>query len=75
MVDNNPIVFYHQPENGIPVKSFYDDPTDMTLMRLIEFLPELDRRCDPETRDIRLPLSNMFNTKRMVEGIVSNTTH
>ena len=71
LVDNNPVVFYHQPENGIPVKSFYDDPSDVTLMKLLELLPELDKRTDPETKDIRLPLTNTYNVKRVVDQIVS----
>ena len=31
LVDNNPISFHAQPENGILVRSFYDDPRDKVL--------------------------------------------
>ena len=31
LVDNNPVSFVTQPDNGIPVPSFYDDVNDMAL--------------------------------------------
>lgn len=32
LVDNNPVSFLAQPSNGIPVPSFYDDPSDDALV-------------------------------------------
>ena len=31
LIDNNPVSFLTQPSNGIPVRSFYDDPLDDDL--------------------------------------------
>lgn len=42
LVDNNPICFVPQPENGIFVPSFYDDPNDRALEWLYDVLEALD---------------------------------
>jgi len=38
IVDNSPASFLLQPDNGIPIRSWFDDPMDAELMRLAESL-------------------------------------
>lgn len=38
IIDNSPNSYQFQPENGMPILSWYDDPTDNELMR---FVPSL----------------------------------
>lgn len=40
LVDNNPVSFLAQPENGILVNSFYDDETDRTLASVSRFIAQ-----------------------------------
>jgi Dullard-like phosphatase family protein len=46
LVDNNPLSFLVNPENGILVSSFYDDHNDTTLPAVMDLLQELDRHDD-----------------------------
>jgi len=41
IVDNSPVSYSLQPENGIPIKSFYTDKSDACLLTLIPLLKEL----------------------------------
>ncbi|KAI4373119.1 hypothetical protein MLD38_011279 [Melastoma candidum] len=41
IVDNTPQVYRWQVNNGIPIKSWYDDPLDSELMNLLPFLETL----------------------------------
>lgn len=38
IIDNSPNSYQFQPENGIPILSWYEDPNDLELMRFIPAL-------------------------------------
>ncbi|KAJ3685042.1 hypothetical protein LUZ61_014206 [Rhynchospora tenuis] len=56
IIDNTPKVYRLQRENGIPIKSWYDDSSDKELIRLLPFLETL-----AEAEDVRPLISNAFN--------------
>ncbi|KAL7683508.1 putative FCP1 domain, HAD superfamily protein [Plasmopara halstedii] len=55
LVDNNPVSFLMQPSNGIPVPSFYDDPSDRMLESLTKVLASLQ-----DVEDVRPRLHQLF---------------
>lgn len=55
LVDNNPASFVLCPANGIPVPSFYDDPSDRGLEQALAVLHQLEGE-----RDVRKPLRQMY---------------
>eukprot|EP00980_Cylindrotheca_fusiformis_P026941 scaffold18138_cov128-Cylindrotheca_fusiformis.AAC.7 len=67
LVDNNPLSFMANPENGILVTNFYDDPHDTTLLSVLQLLEELD-----EEDDVRPVLNAKFGMKRMLNGMRRN---
>lgn len=46
IIDNNITSFLFQPQNGIHIKSFINDPTDSELIDLIPFLKEMSKLDD-----------------------------
>lgn len=64
LVDNNPLSFLDNPDNGILVSNFYDDPNDTTLLAVIDLLGELDSE-----KDVRPLLQSRFGVKRFLEKI------
>ena len=50
IIDNSPNCFMLQPENAIPIKSWFDDPADTQLIELIPFLERLAFK--PDVRPI-----------------------
>lgn len=59
LVDNNVCCFIPQLSNGIPISSFYDDPTDDALEVLTTFLESLN-----DEQDIRPILSGHFKLEK-----------
>lgn len=46
LVDNSPHAFGYQVDNGIPIESWFDDPTDTELLKLIQFLKTIQSAKD-----------------------------
>jgi Dullard-like phosphatase family protein len=61
LVDNNPYSFLVQPNNGIPISSFIDDPSDKALVTLFDFLLALS-----PGSDVRLALRSTFGLDTML---------
>ena len=38
LLDNSPNCYQFQPENGLPILSWYDDPEDNELMKMVPAL-------------------------------------
>ncbi|KAI4385797.1 hypothetical protein MLD38_003790 [Melastoma candidum] len=58
IVDNIPEVYRWQVNNGIPIKSWYDDPLDTELMSLLPFLEML-----VDVDDVRPLIEQKFSRK------------
>jgi len=41
IIDNSPISYVLQPDNGIPITTWYDDANDVELIKLIPILVAL----------------------------------
>ena len=66
LVDNNPTSFLLQPDNGIPVAEFFDNPKDDQLARLLPVL----RMLANDSEDVREPLADIFGLRRRFESIM-----
>jgi Dullard-like phosphatase family protein len=58
IIDNNPISYIWNKENGIPIKSWFDDPNDNELIKLIPFLKLLSK-----VNDVRPFIKSAINQK------------
>ncbi|XP_010916070.1 uncharacterized protein [Elaeis guineensis] len=58
IIDNSPQVFQLQVNNGIPIKSWFDDPSDHALISLIPFLETL-----VDAEDVRPIIAKKFGNK------------
>ncbi|XP_044357125.1 CTD small phosphatase-like protein 2 isoform X2 [Triticum aestivum] len=56
IIDNTPQVFQLQVDNGIPIKSWFDDPADQELVELLPFLETL-----VDAEDVRPLISKTFH--------------
>jgi len=59
IIDNSPQAFGFQVENGVPIESWYDDPTDDHLLRLLPVLDVLS-----EVNDVKPILNRTFELKK-----------
>lgn len=76
LVDNSPHAYAYQIDNGIPIESWFDDPNDQELLKLIEFLRRLEQRKasasmtgDPSSSigDVRPVIKEHFKTYQLVD--------
>lgn len=58
IIDNSPQVFRLQVNNGIPIKSWFDDSTDTALLSLLPFLETL-----VDVDDVRPVIAKRFGNK------------
>ncbi|PIN13823.1 TFIIF-interacting CTD phosphatase, including NLI-interacting factor [Handroanthus impetiginosus] len=58
IIDNSPQVFRFQVNNGIPIKSWFDDPSDSALISLLRFLETL-----VDAEDVRPLIARKFGNK------------
>ncbi|XP_039033920.1 CTD small phosphatase-like protein 2 isoform X2 [Hibiscus syriacus] len=58
IIDNSPQVFRLQVNNGIPIKSWFDDPSDCALISLLPFLESL-----ADVDDVRPIIAKKFVNK------------
>lgn len=63
LIDNNPLSFHANPENGILVNSFYQDSRDDTLSAVTKVLAELE-----DCPDVRPVLSERFQLAQALES-------
>ena len=59
LVDNNPFSFVPQPQNGIPVVSWYQNPEDVALSKVFQFLQQLQ-----PMNDVRPFLDTTFHVEK-----------
>lgn len=64
LVDNNPLSFLANPENGILVSSFYNDHKDTTLPAVMDLLHELDQE-----EDVRPVLDARFRLRQALDEL------
>ncbi|KAK9728360.1 hypothetical protein K7432_001150 [Basidiobolus ranarum] len=62
IVDNSPIAFSYQITNGVPIKSWYDDPDDTELLQVLEFLQTL-----VDVEDVRPLIDKQFQLTKLVQ--------
>lgn len=61
IIDNSPNSYQFQPENGLPILSWYEDPNDVELMRLVPALRLLSQIDDVRPVILQSTFENEFN--------------
>jgi Dullard-like phosphatase family protein len=62
IIDNSPIAYCFQPRNAVPILSWFDDPNDDELLKLIPLLEKL------AAQETVYPLLDMYNAHLMSRG-------
>ena len=63
LVDNSPHAFGYQVANGIPIISWFDDPQDQELLKLLPFLDSIRGLPDVRTR-----LTSEFRVQERIDA-------
>ena len=64
IIDNSPSSYLFQPENALPIVSWYDNKQDTLLYEYIPFLKELSDVDDVRPILINSVENNVFNVER-----------
>lgn len=65
IIDNSPQVFTFELENGIPCTSWFEDPKDNELMRLIPYLREMK-----DMDDVRPYIGKTFGSREFLDSLL-----
>lgn len=68
IIDNSPNAFGYQVDNGLPIESFFDDPHDKELLKIVPFL---QRICQEDVADVRVHIRNEFCVHEIIKEAVS----
>jgi TFIIF-interacting CTD phosphatase-like protein len=63
LVDNSPHAYGYDLDNGIPIESWFDDPSDTELLKLAGFL-----RGVTDVDDVRPVIKNHFRSFELVHN-------